>query len=122
MSNDVYAAWHKQLGHREYRITITMTGHGSDHEAGEAFLSGFLAKHPEVGPVVAQNSEADTIAVTFSLAASDEQHALSLAEVVFSTGGIASGVPAGEIVRLELEPVDGEDEPSVTEEQEALPA
>jgi hypothetical protein len=118
--SDVYATWHQQLGHRQYRITVTMSGHGADPEAGEMFLDGFLSKHPEIGPVVSQDADADTISVTFTLDASDDKHAIGLADVVFSSGGIASGVPAGEILRLELEPAGAES--PITEEHEPLPA
>lgn len=106
MGDDIYAAWHRELGHSEHRITITMAGYGADEEAGEAFLEGFLKAHPETGPVVSQNAEADTISVTFSLQASGQDHALKLGNVVWVEGGAASGLEPTHIVRAEIEPAD----------------
>ncbi len=42
--DDIYEAWHRRLGHAEYRVTITMAGYGRDEDAADAFLEGFLAK------------------------------------------------------------------------------
>jgi hypothetical protein len=104
--DDIYEAWHRELGHAEYRITITMAGYGQDEEAAESFLEGFLEKHPETGPVVSQNRVADTISVTFSLKAGGQEHALNLGQVVWVEGGAASGLEPTRVVRAEIEPVE----------------
>jgi hypothetical protein len=104
--DDIYEAWHRRLGHAEYRITITMAGYGRDEDAADAFLEGFLAKHPETGPVVSQNRAADALSVTFSLQASDQDHALKLGHVVWAEGGAASGLEPTHVVRVEIEPVE----------------
>jgi hypothetical protein len=104
--DDIYEAWHRDLGHAEYRITITMAGYGADEDAADAFLEGFLEKHPETGPVVSQNRGADTISVTFSLKASGQEHALKLGQVVWAEGGAASGLEPTRVVRAEIEPVE----------------
>jgi hypothetical protein len=103
--DDIYEAWHRDLGHAEYRITITMAGYGGDGDAADAFLEGFLEKHPETGPVVSQDRAADTISVTFSLKASGQEHALKLGQVVWAEGGAASGLEPTHVVRVEIEPV-----------------
>jgi hypothetical protein len=103
--DDIYEAWHRKLGHAEYRITITMSGYGRDEDAADALLGGFLEKHPEAGPVVSQDRDADTIAVTFSLQASSQDHALRLGQVVWGDGGAASGLAPPSVVRVEIEPV-----------------
>jgi hypothetical protein len=103
---DIYEAWHRELGHAEYRITITMAGYGADEDAADAFLEGFQKKHPETGPVVSQNRAADTISVTFSLKASGQGRALKLGQVVWSEGGAASGLEPARVVRAEIEPVE----------------
>lgn len=104
--DDIYEAWHRELGHAEYRITITMAGYGQDEDAAESFLEGFLEKHPETGPVVSQNRAADTISVTFSLKAGGQEHALNLGQVVWVEGGAASGLEPTRVVRAEIEPVE----------------
>jgi hypothetical protein len=104
--DDIYEAWHRELGHAEYRITITMAGYGQDEDAAESFLEGFLEKHPETGPVVSQNRVADTISVTFSLKAGGQEHALNLGQVVWVEGGAASGLEPTRVVRAEIEPVE----------------
>jgi hypothetical protein len=104
--DDIYEAWHRELGHAEYRITITMVGYGQDEDAAESFLEGFLEKHPETGPVVSQNRAADTISVTFSLKAGGQEHALNLGQVVWVEGGAASGLEPTRVVRAEIEPVE----------------
>ena len=104
--DDIYEAWHREFGHAEYRITITMAGYGRDEDAAEAFLEGFLAKHPEAGPAVSQNKEADTISVTFSLHAGSQGRALELGQVVWAEAGAASGLRPTHVVRAEIEPVE----------------
>jgi hypothetical protein len=100
-----YASWHRRLGHGEYRVRITMSGHGTADEAAEAFLDGLLKTNPECGPVVSQNSAEDTISVLVGLRAKDEENAVHLAAEVWAEGGIASGLEAGDIVRVEVERV-----------------
>lgn len=105
--DNIYEAWHRDLGHAEHRITITMAGYGMDEDAADALLEAFLARHPETGPVVSQNRAADTISVTFSLKAGGQEHALKLGRVVWAEGGAASGLEPTRVVRAEIEPVEG---------------
>jgi len=105
MNESIYDAWHRRLGHAEYRVTITMNGYGSDQQAAEDFLEGYLAAHPDACPVVSQNSEEDTLSVTLSVKASSQQKALDLAADIWVDGGERSGVPPGEEVRAEVERV-----------------
>lgn len=113
MSSDnrdrLYDAWHEKLGHREYRLTVTMAGYGADPDAGEAFLAGFLEKHPEVDPVAAQSAEADSISITFSLRAANPDRAFDIGQVVWADGGAASRLEPGAIVKIEVEPVESDD-------------
>lgn len=99
--------WLRDLGHSEYRITITMAGYGADADVAETLLEGFLDKHPETGPVVSQDREADTLSVTFSLKVSGQEHALKLGQAVWAEGGAASGLQPTHVVRVEIEPVQG---------------
>ncbi len=116
--DDIYEAWHRDLGHAEYRITITMAGYGTDEDAADALLEAFLTKHPDTGPVVSQNRAADTISVTFSLKAGGQEHALKLGQVVWAEGGAASGLEPTRVVRAEIEPVeDAAEDQAVTGER-----
>lgn len=105
MGYEDYKEWHLNLGHSEYRITITMAGYGSDMEAAEDFLEAFHEKCPEASPVVSTNSEADTISVTVAVHAKSSEHAQQLAAVIWQTGGEASGLIPGDVVNIEIEPV-----------------
>jgi hypothetical protein len=105
MNESIYQAWHQQLGHAEYRVSITMSGHGSDDDAAADFLDGYLATHADLGPVVSQNAAEDTITITFALRATNEQHAIKLGSEIWAEGGEASGVAPGEVVRAEVERV-----------------
>jgi hypothetical protein len=100
-----YAGWHRRLGHGEYRVRITMAGHGESDEAAAAFLDGFLETNPECGPVVSQDAAANTISVIVGLRAKNEENAVHLAAEVWAEGGIASGLEPGDIVRVEVERV-----------------
>jgi hypothetical protein len=105
MNESIYQAWHQQLGHAEYRVSITMEGHGSDDQAAADFLDGYLSTHADLGPVVSQNEAEDTITITFALHATNERHAIELGSEIWAEGGEASGVEPGDVVRAEVERV-----------------
>jgi hypothetical protein len=106
MNDTIYQAWHRHIGHAEYRLRITMAGYGEDEEAAGVFLDGFLSAHPEAGAVVSQDGAEDSITATFSLAAKDEQHALELGLVFWVESGVASGLSPNDLIRTEIELVD----------------
>lgn len=108
MNDTIYQAWHRKLGHAEFRLSITMAGYGTDETAAGAFLDAFLAEHPEVGPVISQDGAEDTITATFSLAATNEQHALSLGVMIWLESGAASGLEPHNVVRVEIESIEDE--------------
>jgi hypothetical protein len=93
------------MGKSEYRITITMSGYGSDERAAEDLLEGCLRSHPEVGPVVSQGGEDDTVALTVALGAPSQQQALERGLSIWAASGKASGLVLGEVVRTEVERV-----------------
>jgi hypothetical protein len=117
---DHYETWHRERGNAEYRITLTMDRYGTDEAAAEALLDGMLEKCPEVGPVVSQDVNADTISVTLSLHADGPERAVELALVALQNGGSASGLKPPELLRVEIESL--ERDGPVTEEREALTA
>jgi hypothetical protein len=121
MNDTIYQSWHRKIGHAEYRLHITMAGYGNDEDAAEAFLEGFLSAHPEAGAVISQNSTADTITATFSLAATGEEHALQLGIAFWAESGEASGLDPHEVVRTEIELVCAEAE-EVDQELPKVPA
>src|SRR4051812_33601023 len=67
----------------EYRLTITVSEHGSAPENGERFLNGFMREHPEVGPSVAQNVATGTLSVTFIVDASGGKDAMERGLKIF---------------------------------------
>lgn len=107
MNESIYQAWHQELGHAEYRVSITMTGHGSDDDAAADFLNGYLSTHADLGPIVSQNSTDDTITITFALRATNQDHAMELGSEIWAEGGEASGLEPGDVVRAEVERVGG---------------
>lgn len=118
-----YDAWHRRLGHGEYRVRITMAGYGDSDDAAVALIEGLEATNGECGPVVSQNVTADTITATVALRAKDEENAVHLALNVFMEGGIASGLEPGDLVRVEAERVVSDDEcETVTESRPGVPA
>lgn len=121
MDHDHYKTWHLDLGHSEFRITVTMAGYGNDLDAAEAFLDGFHRKHPETGPVVSQNTQADSISVTFSVNARDSERAMDLANVVWKSAGPATGLEPGQIVKVETERVDGDCLDESADDREHVP-
>lgn len=110
MNEQLYQAWHRRLGHAEYRLHITMTGYGSDEDAAGAFLDAFTKVHPEVGAVISQDAGENTITATFSLAATNDQHALSLGTTIWLESGAESGLAPGEVTHIEIEPLRAEQE------------
>jgi hypothetical protein len=106
MNDTIYQAWHRNIGHTEYRLSITMAGYGNDEEAAEDFFEGFQSEHPEAGVVISQDAAGDTITATLSLAARDEQHALELGIMFWVESGVASGLSPNELLRTEIELVD----------------
>jgi hypothetical protein len=55
----------------EYRITIDISEYGHDPENGERFSRAFTQAHPEVGAVVAQNTETGVLSIVFTIEADD---------------------------------------------------
>lgn len=93
----------RDSGSAEYRVTIEMRGYGSDEEAAEDFLEGFLQTHPEAGPVVSMNSADDTISILVAVDAASSQQARKLAAEIWVAGCEKSGLAIGEVIRTEVE-------------------
>jgi hypothetical protein len=83
-----------------YRFTWTVAEHGRLPENGERFLEGFTDAHPEVGPVVSQNTATGHLSITFSLEADDFNAAVEQAIRVFEDGAAASQLEPTEILDL----------------------
>jgi hypothetical protein len=122
MNDTIYQAWHRNIGHAEYRLHITMAGYGADEAAAEAFLDGFHSAHPEAGAVISQDSAEDTITATFSLSATNDQHALALGVTFWAEAGVVSGLQPNDVVRTEIELVKSAPQEAVAAPQERVPA
>jgi hypothetical protein len=94
--------WHGSLRHEQYRVTITMSGYGSDEEAAEKLLQGHRQSHSEVEPAVSRDSGDDTIAVTVTVSAGSQYEALDFASEMWVAGGRESGIEPGQILRAEV--------------------
>jgi hypothetical protein len=90
----------------EVRVTVTVARHGLDAESGEKFLHGFITTHPEVGPVVDQNTETGEMSVTYSFEADDFSTAAKLGSEVFEDGANASGLEPTELINADFSVVD----------------
>lgn len=106
----------------EYRVTITISEHGSDPANGERFLAGFMNAHPEAGPAVSQNLETGTLSVTFSFEAHDLAGVADQASSIFTAGANATGLPATPLVHAEIESVSDDEVDDVEFEPEPVPA
>ncbi len=126
-----YVTWSRRCGdmvsvgrgaEMEYRLTITIPQHGWAEEHADRLLDGFLATHPEAGPVVGQDLEAATLTVVFSLEAENVYEAFERGREVFADGATASGLssPDGP-VSASVEEV-GDEEVARTSERELEPA
>ena len=109
MNDQLYQAWHRRLGHAEFRLHITMEGYGSDEDAAIALLNAFEREHPEVGAAISQNSADDTITATFSFSATNEHHAYDLGVMIWAEAGVASGLEPHDVVRTEIEAIGNPD-------------
>jgi hypothetical protein len=77
---------------------MTVSEHGFLPENGERFLEGFVETHPEVGPVVSQNTQTGSLSVTISFDAEDIGEAAVRGTQIFIDGAEASGLePPDEI-------------------------
>lgn len=83
-------------------------------------LDAFLTEHPEVGAVISQNRAEDSITATFSLAATNEQHALSLGLMIWLESGAASGLEPNDLVRVEIETIGGDGDAEAASEDLAV--
>jgi hypothetical protein len=88
----------------EFRVTVRIVGHGSEEDA-ERLLEGFLATHPEAGPVVDADVSADVLAVTYSVDADDPAGMVDSASRIFAGGYARSGLPVADL-SAEVEVVD----------------
>ena len=81
-----------------FRFRVTIDGYGRDEDAAEHFLEAFVAVHREVGPVVAQNTESNTLSVVYSLEAADLDEAVDAARPIFLEAAGASGLEPAPVI------------------------
>jgi hypothetical protein len=67
----------------EYLVTITLEHRGNPDDA-DALLDTFLAAHADASPVVGEDLKANTIDVTFAVAAGDGYEAFERGRNVFA--------------------------------------
>ena len=90
---------------KEFRIAITAAEHGRREVAEEnmeRLLEAFESTHPEAGAVIGADHNMGSVDATFSICADDANAALDIAAEVFTDAANASGLPATEIIRVDL--------------------
>jgi len=98
-----------------HRVGVTIAGYGEDDAAAERMLEAFVVAHPELGPVVSQDTVADTLTVVFALDAGDANEAYDEAKGVFLDGARASRLPPKKVVAVNVTLVEAPDERSARE-------
>jgi hypothetical protein len=102
----------------EYRVTIEIAEYGLVPENGERWLAAFMDAHPEVGPVVSQNTETGALAVTYSFDAPAWDEVATRAAEIFAESTNAAGLSATQVLSCHLELVP--DEVTVEEREPVL--
>jgi hypothetical protein len=90
----------------EFRLTVTVARHGRDLDNGERFLEGFIATHPETGPVVDQNLETGELSITFSFEAEDFREAAERGGAIFNDGANSSGLEPTDFISAQVSVVE----------------
>lgn len=98
-----------------YRLTLTVSEHGHLPENGEILLRAFTTTHPEVGPVVSQNTETGSLSVTIALAAADASEAVKEAIPIFLEGLMKSGLSPANTLEISAGPITSEEQEEVRE-------
>jgi hypothetical protein len=79
-----------------FRLRLCISDFGRDPENGERFLAAFMRTHPEVGPVVSQNTQTGRLVVTIALDATGITDAVEKGVPIFVEGLDASELtPSG---------------------------
>lgn len=112
------AAREAKVDGMEYRVTIEIAEYGHDPENGERWLAAFMDAHPEVGPVVSQNTETGALAVTYSFDAPTWDEVATKGAEIFVESGDAAGLPPTQVLSCHLELVP--DEETVEEREPVL--
>lgn len=84
-----------------FRLRVTIAEHGFDEDHAEQFLEGFVQMHPEVGPVVSQNTETGALTAIFSFDAEGLDEAIKHAVRVFRDGAEASGLTPVDVIDVQ---------------------
>ena len=98
-----------------YRLTLTVSDHGRSPENGEIMLGAFATTHPEVGPVVSQNTETGSLTVTIAVAAADASEAVKEAIPIFLEGLVKSGLAPANTLEISAGPITSEEQEDVRE-------
>ncbi len=85
-----------------FRLRVTLGGFGRDEAAAERLLDAFAEAYPEAGPVISQDTEADTLAVVFSIEATNMDDAWDRGRPIFLRGARASGLEAPDAIEVNV--------------------
>ena len=85
-----------------FRLRLIMSDHGRDPDNGERFLEAFMKTHPEVGPVVSQNTETGRLVVTIAVDATGITDAVEKGVPIFIDGLDASGLTPSDVLDISV--------------------
>jgi hypothetical protein len=88
-----------------HRVRITLSEYGRDEEVAERVLDAFVAAHPEVGPVVSQDTQANTLTIVIAVDAPNAYDAWERACEICPPTWDAIGLPLTEIVAIDVKQV-----------------
>jgi hypothetical protein len=85
-----------------FRLRVTLNGCGEDEAAAEQLLEAFATNHAEAGPIVSQDTSANTLTVVFSIEAADLDDAWERGRPIFVAGATASGLEAPDAIEINV--------------------
>lgn len=103
-----------------HRLTITIAGHGRDETTADRVLDAFQAVHPEVGAVITQDTQADSMEITFSFdgPADDVDQAFAVGRAIFADGMTASRIEFKPAIAAHIEVLEPDSPPAADRELE----
>jgi len=85
-----------------FRLRVTLDGYGEDEPAAEQLLDAFAASHAEAGPIVSQDTSANTLTVVFSIEAADLDDAWERGRPIFVSGAASSGLDVPDAIEVNV--------------------
>ncbi len=101
---------------------MTIAEHGFDSEAAERCLDAFDKLYPESGPVVTQNIQDGTLAITIAVSAPDPWEAGTLAGKIYAKSLNESALSVTQVTDVHTTIVTDREEESMSRSRQLTPA